>query len=35
VAPVASPILGQVASEGRELGPFSPAFVETPRRRGG
>src|SRR5262249_55953184 len=29
-APVLSPILGQVASEGRELLPFSPAFVEAP-----
>src|SRR5262249_52183403 len=30
VAPVLSPILGQVASEGRELLPFSLAFVEAP-----
>jgi len=30
IAPVLSPILGEMASEGRELRPFSPAFVEAP-----
>jgi len=29
VAPVLSPILGEMASEGRELKPFAPAFVES------
>jgi 8-amino-7-oxononanoate synthase len=29
VAPVLSPILGEMASEGRELKPFAPAFVEA------
>src|SRR3989449_76054 len=28
-APVLSPILGEMASEGRELKPFAPAFVES------
>src|SRR5207253_8276993 len=28
-APVLSPILGEMASEGRELKPFAPAFVEA------
>src|SRR5207237_4965280 len=29
IAPVLSPILGEMASEGRELKPFAPAFVES------
>src|SRR5262249_55457859 len=30
IAPVLSPILGEVASEGRELLPFAPVFVKAP-----
>src|SRR5207237_10931908 len=29
IAPVLSPILGEMASEGRELLPFAPSFVEA------